>query len=84
LWKLGYADQALGSAHEALRLAHELAHPFTLVMSLYAMTSLYGLRREIQAAHEWNETLLAHARERGFPTWGAWGTALRGWTLAMP
>jgi class 3 adenylate cyclase/tetratricopeptide (TPR) repeat protein len=53
LWTLGYADQALGSAHEALRLTHELAHPFTLVMSLYAMTLLHWL--------------MAQARDTGSP-----------------
>ena len=69
LWTLGYADQALASAHEALRLAHELAHPFTLVMSLNAMAVLHCFRREVQAAHELTETLLARAQEQGFQIW---------------
>lgn len=83
LWKLGYADQALASAHEALPLAHELAHPFTLVMSLHSMALLHCFRREVPAAHELTETLLARAREQGFPAWVAGGAALQGWVLAM-
>jgi len=83
LWTLGYADQALDSAHEGLRLAHELAHPFTLVVGLHAMAVLHWFRREVQAAHELTETMLARAKEQGFPDLVAAGTALRGWTLAM-
>ena len=30
LWLLGYPDQALQRSHEALTLAHEVAHPFSL------------------------------------------------------
>jgi predicted ATPase len=81
--RLGYGDQALAGGHEALRLAHELAHPYTLVMSLYGIAVLHWLRREVQAVHEKNGTLLTHAQEQGFPAWIAWGMALRGWILAM-
>ena len=83
LWTLGYADQALESAHEGLRLAHELAHPFTLVMGLSATAVLHWFRREVQAAHELTETLLARVKDQEFPDLLAAGTALRGWTLAM-
>ena len=32
LWSLGYPDQALKRSHEALTLAQELSHPFSLAM----------------------------------------------------
>jgi hypothetical protein len=34
LWLLGYPDQALQRSHEALTLAQELAHPFSLGFAL--------------------------------------------------
>jgi predicted ATPase len=80
---LGYPDQALNSLHEALRLAHELAHPFTLAVALYGLAVLHQLRREVQAVHERAEALMALASEQGFPTWVANATLWRGWTLAM-
>jgi predicted ATPase len=83
LWTLGYADQALDSAHEGLRLAHELAHPFTLVVGLHATSLLHCFRREVQATHELTETLLALVKDQEFPDLLAAGTALRCWTLAM-
>jgi predicted ATPase len=52
-------------------------------MSLYGVAVLHWLRREVQAAHERNKPLLVHAQEQDFPTWIAWGMALRGWILAM-
>jgi len=39
-------------------------------------------RREGQAAQERAEALISLATEQGFPSWVAWGTALRGWALA--
>jgi predicted ATPase len=46
------------------------------------MATLHWFRREVRAAHELTETLLAHAKERGFPELVTWGTALQGWILA--
>jgi tetratricopeptide (TPR) repeat protein len=66
LWMLGYPDQALNSLHEALRLAHELAHPFTLAVALYGLAVLHQLRREVQAVHERAEALMALASEQGY------------------
>ena len=33
LWLLGYPEQALARLHEALALAHELSHPFSLAFA---------------------------------------------------
>src|SRR6266446_2796343 len=35
LWVLGYPDQALARCHDALVLAHELLHPFSLAYAQY-------------------------------------------------
>jgi predicted ATPase len=83
LWMLGYPEQALARVHEALTLAHELAHPFSLAAArcLAAFVSQY--RRDVPAVHEHAEATVALSTEQGFSYWAALGTSLRGWALAM-
>jgi predicted ATPase len=59
LWCLGYPEQALRRSEEALTLARELDHPFTLgdVLSL-AGCQLHVMRRDAQALKESAEELL--------------------------
>jgi predicted ATPase len=82
LWNLGYPDQSLKRAEEALALAQELSHPFTLIYALYYTTRLHMLRREVAVAQERAEAALRIATERGFALFQAFGTVLRGWALA--
>src|SRR5262245_31826022 len=49
LWLLGYPDQALARSHEALALAQELSHPFSLAYARLARAIVSQLRREVQA-----------------------------------
>jgi adenylate cyclase len=42
---LGYPDQARQRSREALTLAQELAHPFSLAYTLYFAAFLHQLRR---------------------------------------
>ena len=81
LWWLGYPDQALQRSHEALTLAQELAHPFSLAYALHNTSLLYELRHEEQAGQECAEAVMAVSREQGFTYWLALGTIRRGWAL---
>jgi predicted ATPase len=81
LWCLGYPEQGVQRSHEALTLARDLAHPFSLVFALSHGAMFHQCRREAQATRERAEAALALAREQGFPRWEAWGTVLRGWAL---
>ena len=83
LWFLGYPDQALQRSHEALTLAQELSHPFSLAYALGCAAALHQLRREVQAAQERTEAVIALSTEQGFPLWLAVGTIRRGWALAV-
>ena len=49
---LGYPDQALKRSQEALTLAQELSHPFSLAFALDFAAWLHQFRREGQAAQE--------------------------------
>jgi predicted ATPase len=82
LWILGYPDQALKRIHEALILAQELSHPFSLAFALNSACVLHQFRREVQAAQARAEELVALCTEQqGFPQWLAAGTFRRGWAL---
>lgn len=82
LWLLGYPDQALHRSHQALTLAQELFHPFSLAFALDFAAEIHRLRREGQAAQKRAEAAITLSTERGFTVWLAAGTILRGWALA--
>ena len=81
LWYLGYPDQALKRIHEALTLAQELAHPYSLAYAFHWAGMVHQHRREGQATQKWAEAVIALAIEQGFPFWLAGGTRLRGCAL---
>jgi predicted ATPase len=81
LWWLGYPDQALQRSHEALTLARELAHPFSLGFALYFAALVHHFRREWPLTQERAEAVIALAAEQGFALWAAGGTFFRGWAL---
>ena len=69
LWRLGYPDQALQRISEALTLAQELTHPFSLVYALTCAAIVHGFRREEPAIQKRAEEVIAVSREQGFPFW---------------
>jgi predicted ATPase/class 3 adenylate cyclase len=81
-WHLGYPAQALGRIHEALTLAQELSHPFSLAFVPHFAAISHQFRREGQAVQERAEALIALCSEQGFALLLAWGTIERGWALA--
>jgi class 3 adenylate cyclase/tetratricopeptide (TPR) repeat protein len=83
LWLLGYPEQALARLHEALALAHEQPHPYSLAGARCWAAYVYQFRWDVPAVHEQAEAAVALAIEQGFPFWAAAGTILRGWALAM-
>ena len=83
LWLLGYPHQALTRLHEAVRLAQDIGHPFSLAFALADAAIVHQHRREPQAVQAHAEATIALAREHGFAYWLAFGTILRGWSLAI-
>jgi TOMM system kinase/cyclase fusion protein len=82
LWYLGYPDQALERMHEAVALARELSHPFSLAFALDQTAWLHQYRREAQLTQEWAEADITLSSEQGFAFFLALGTMYRGWALA--
>jgi predicted ATPase len=82
LWALGYPDRALERIHEAITLAHKVAHPLSLAYAQFTAAAIHQYRREAQAAQKWAETVIALSSEQGFSQLLAFGIILRAWTLA--
>ena len=81
LWDLGYPDQALQRGLEALTLARELAHPFSLATALFFAADVHQRRREAHMTYAWAEEALVLSREQGFALRLTQATVLRGWAL---
>jgi class 3 adenylate cyclase/predicted ATPase len=82
LWSLGYPDQGRARSQEAVTVAEQGAHPFSLGFALSRAAVFHQLRLEVQAAQERAEATIVLATEQGFPQWRATGVCLRGWALA--
>ena len=81
LYLLGYPDQALQRSQEALTLARELAHPFSLAEALGRAARIHRLRGAQQAAQTLEEASLALYREQGFTQGAAQEMVWHGWDL---
>jgi predicted ATPase len=81
LWSLGYPDQGLVRSHEALTLAHQIGHPFSLGFALVFAAMVHQLRCEMPAAQEYAESAISLAIEQGFPYWRAYSAIMRGSAL---
>src|SRR4029453_18366489 len=69
--------------HDALALAYELSHPYSLAFARAMVAPVYQFRRDVPAVHHHAEAAVALSTEQGFPLLVAWGTSMRGWALAM-
>jgi class 3 adenylate cyclase/predicted ATPase len=82
LCHLGYPDQARTRIREALALARELAHPYSMALALDYAAMLHQFCREGRLAQESADTAIAICKEQGFAYYLAWGTMMQGWALA--
>lgn len=82
LWCSGYPDQARTRGQEALRLAQDLSHPYSLVWSQSFIGDLYQLLGEDDTASALIEASLRMAQEQGLPYWTARALFIRGLLLA--
>ena len=83
LWLLGFPDQALARAQDALASAHKLSDPFTVAFARCWFAHVSRLRRNVRTVRDHADAALVLATEQGFPVWAAMATMLRGWALAL-
>jgi predicted ATPase len=79
---LGYPDQALTHARQALAGAHQLAHHSTLGLVLFCRCVLGQLLRDRVDLKAHAEALSTLAAECGFAIWLAAAAIFRGWSSA--
>jgi predicted ATPase len=84
LWLLGYPDQALAGAAQALRAAHSITppHPFSLAYAMLSSAWVHQFRGEAPLALQEAEAATEFATEQGFPTWLSHGLIIQGWAEA--
>ena len=81
-WHLGYPDRALQTAEEALALAREVAHPFSIALALDYLAMLHQFRREPEAALRIAEEARSLCLEHRFDYYCAWSALVRAWAIA--
>jgi DNA-binding NtrC family response regulator/predicted ATPase len=81
LWLLGYPEQALASLRQAVGLARERSHPFSLAVAHNFAAMLHQLRREPALAREPAEAAMTLSAEHGFAMFHAFGMIFGGWAL---
>ena len=79
LWHLGYPEQALTAADQALAIATELARPFDRVVALLYAATLHQFRREHQVTRELAQAAAQLCDEYEYTYYLAWATILLGW-----
>jgi class 3 adenylate cyclase/predicted ATPase len=81
LWHLGYPDQALASAEQAVAIAEAVSHPVSRASALSWAAALHQLRGEVGRVREVAETDFALTTEEFIPFFRAHAVMLRGWAL---
>ncbi len=82
LWMLGYPDQALQLATDALAMAEELKNPVNLINTLAFVATVHQLRRESAAVLQRAKATMELSAEHKHPSFLAVGTILHGWAQA--
>jgi len=82
LWGLGYPEQAVQRSGEALALARDVHHPFSLALTQAYAAMLHQFRQEPQAASTHADMTLALCTEHRMAYYLAWAMIVQGWALA--
>jgi class 3 adenylate cyclase/predicted ATPase len=78
LWLQGYPEEAVRASENALRLAAEVDHPFSICYGLFCAAWLYYLRGEYDLVDQRAQACITLSNAQGFPYWSAWASILSG------
>ena len=82
LWILGEVEHVEPLALEAIGMARELEHPFTLVFTLASLSWIYSSLRNVKRTLELADEAIAVSTQYSFELGLAWATSSQGWALA--
>jgi predicted ATPase len=82
-WHLGDAEQAVAKSQEAVAMAREMSHPFSLAIALDYAAMLSVFRQESKLTLAQAEEASTICRKHGFAYYLAWADILTGWAIAM-
>jgi class 3 adenylate cyclase/predicted ATPase len=82
LWILGEVEPVEPLALEAIGMARELEHPFTLVFTLVVLSWIYSRVRNAKRTLELADEAIAVSTQYSFKLGLAWATSSQGWALA--
>ncbi len=80
---LGFADQAVQQATDAMTLAEQLSHPFSEAMAHYFVAQVHQYRREADIVGQQAQTTIDMCEKFGFESFRTQGMVLLGWATAM-
>ena len=80
---MGDAQQAEARSREAIALANDLSHPFSLAIALDYAAMLDAFRQDGRQALTRAREALAICRKHGFVYYLAWAEMLTGWAMAL-
>ena len=81
-WILGEIEHVEPLALEAIGLARELEHPFTMVFALTSLSWIYSTLRNAKKTRELADEAIAISTQYSFELGLAWATSFQGWALA--
>jgi predicted ATPase len=81
-WILGEVEPVEPLALEAIGLARELEHPFTLVFTLASLSWIYSTLRNANRTLNLTDEAIALSTQYSFELGSAWATISQGWALA--
>ncbi len=82
LWILGEVDQVEALAQEAIGMARELQHPFTLAFTLATVSWVYSTLRDADRTLSLTEEAIVLSTKYSFEVPLAWATFFQGWAMA--
>ncbi|PYR09697.1 MAG: hypothetical protein DMG00_13260, partial [Acidobacteria bacterium] len=83
LWPLGYPEQAAQTGRDAIALAREIEHQYSLAFALTFNAMVHQYRGDVERTRQDAEHAITLAAEHDLGPWLAWATVLHGWALAM-
>lgn len=82
-WVHGYPNRAVALNREAIALARNLSHPYTLATALNFGAMLHQFFADDQTVSEYAGTAITLSTEHDFAFLKLWGSLMLGWTVAQ-